>query len=124
MSILYRMGASYLTITRPSKTVVVNAKATNPGQPTLFQALCSIQPLSYMDHKLLEKLGERRQGLMKIYSDVRLQTVDEANMQLGDVVPYDGRQWAVNNFGTFDLPRQTRLPHFKSYIELIMMDNS
>jgi hypothetical protein len=109
---LFRKGKSIL-ITRRTPGSYVNGKWQDGPSPTTFRAFVSIQPFSLREMLLLPE-GERNREHIRIYCDVPLRPLVQETGVKGDLVPYNDRTYEVQQSGTWDIPRQTALPHFKA----------
>lgn len=119
--ILERLFAKPVVVTRPPKQVVTKGRASYPGLPRKFKATMSIQPFNERDMMLLPE-GERTKQWVKIYSDTLLQATVQNIGQKGDRLPYNGFTYEVQGSMTWDLPGQTRIPHFKSRAVMVQKD--
>ena len=84
-----------VSCTRFAAGYTVNGRSV-PGAPIPFTIYAVIEPLAGRELLILPE-GERSKESVKIYTDTRLQTINETGMIKADRVSWQGRQFEVRN---------------------------
>lgn len=92
-----------------------------PGTPTTFDAQISVQPLRGRERENLPE-GFREKEVVSITSDVQLKVDNQASQTLGDLIPWNGRQYLVIHAETADGSFQMPINYWEGYGALVEQD--
>jgi len=88
------------------------------GQQTTFQIYAVIEPLRPKEMMILPE-GERTRERVRVYTETKLQTADEAAQSMGDRVAYNGRDYEVQQCEVWNDGEDT---FFKAIAVLVEQD--
>lgn len=99
-----------LTVTRTASGSYVGGDFT-PGTTSTLTLTANVQPIKGLELLNFPE-GQRTRGILRVYTDVALQTADEATGQAADTFTYNGHTWQVQQVQDYS---NSPIPHWRSF---------